>query len=71
MTFDGPVEWNRGWISSNSDVPVSKRKQQGRDSLIIWDGIVDQTIIGPFKVDERIKLKRAKFCNFIDMIFFT
>ena len=31
---------------------VAKRKQQGGCSVMIWAGIVDQTNIEPFKVDE-------------------
>ena len=27
VTFDGPDEWARGWILSNSHMPVAKRMQ--------------------------------------------
>ena len=33
--------------------------QQGGSSLMIWAGIVSQTIIEPFKVNEGVKLNRA------------
>ena len=36
---------------------------------MIWAGIVNQTIIGPYKVDEGIKLNSANYNNFIDETF--
>ena len=51
VSFDWPDGWAKGWILSNSDIPVAKGKQQGDSTLIIWAGIVNQTIIGPFKVE--------------------
>ena len=34
-TFDGPDGLVNGWILSNSDVPVTKRRQQGGSCVII------------------------------------
>ena len=34
-------------ILYNSDLPVVKRRPQGESSVMIWVGIVNQTIIGP------------------------
>ena len=50
--------WAKGWILFHTDVFVTKRKQQGGDSRIIWARIVDKTI-EPFKVDEGVKLNSA------------
>ena len=36
-----------------------------------WAGIVNQTIIGPFKVDEGIKVNNANYYDFMDKAFFT
>ena len=55
---DEPDGWAKGWILSNSDMPVAKRSQQGDSSLITWAGIVNQTIIRPFKVVEEVKLNQ-------------
>ena len=43
---------------------MSKKRQQG-DA-----GIVDQAIIGPFTVDEGVKLNSVNFCNFLDKTLF-
>ena len=68
VTFDGPNGWAKRWILSNSDVPVAKRIQQGGNS-VIWAGIVDQPITGPFNVDAVIKLNSVNSCIFIDKTF--
>ena len=66
VTFDGPDGWTKVWILSNPD--VSKRRQQGGSSEMRYVGIVDQTIIEPFKVDEGVKLN---CCNFMSNTFFA
>lgn len=58
-TFDRPDVWPKGWILSDSDMPVAKRRQEGVSSVMIWVEIIDQRIIGPFKVDETVKLNSA------------
>ena len=68
MTFDEPDGWAKGWILSNSDVFVAKRRKSDGNAMI-QAGIVNQMIIGPFKVNERIKLNSAN--NFIDKTFFA
>ena len=45
MTFDRPDGCAKGWILLNSEVLVAKRRQLGGGSVMIWAGIVDQTII--------------------------
>ena len=39
--------------------------------MIIWAGIVDETIIRPFKVDEGVKLNSANCCDFMDKTIFS
>ena len=38
---------------------------------MICAGIVNQTIIGPFKFDKRVKLNSANYCDFTDNTFFA
>ena len=56
MTFDGPDVWTKRWIFSNSDVAVANGKQQRGGSVMIWLRIINQTVTGPFKIDEGVKL---------------
>ena len=59
VTFDRPDGWAKGWNFSNADVPLAKKKQQGGCSVITWVGIVNQTIVVAFKVDEKVELNCA------------
>ena len=62
--FDRADRWAKGWILSNLDVPVPKRRQQKGCSVMI----INQTINRPFKV---VKLNSANYCNFIDKTLFA
>ncbi len=64
VTFAGPDGGKKGWILFHSDVPVTKRKQQGGHSMIIWVEIVGQTMTRQFKVDEGVNLNSAKILQF-------
>ena len=44
-------------------------RQQGGGGVMIWAGIVDRTIIEPFKVDEGVKLTSASCCEFLEKTF--
>ena len=57
VTYDGSDGLFKRWIVSNSDISVVKIRQQGGGSEMICAGIVDQTVIGLFKVDKGVKLK--------------
>ena len=70
VTFDGTDGWTKRWILLYLDVPVVKGRQQGYDSVMIWAGNVDQTIIEPFKVNEGVKMNNANYCNFMDKTLF-
>ena len=71
VTFYGPDGLAKEWILSNLDVPMAERRKQGGDSVIIWDRILDQTIIRLSKVDEGVKLNSDNYCNFMDKTFFA
>ena len=51
-------------------MPVAKRRQQGSGSMMIWVEILDQTIIGPFKV-EGVEMNSTNYCDLMDKIFFA
>ena len=56
---------------SNSDVLVGKIKQYGEGNVILWTGIVDQTIIGPYKVYKEVILDSVSYCGFVNKTFFA
>ena len=38
---------------------------------MIWVGIIDQTIIGPFNIDKGTKVNSANYCDFMEKTLFT
>ena len=49
-TLDGPDGWMSGWLL-NGTTPQSKiRRQQGGGGVMIWAGIINNQIVGPFRV---------------------
>ena len=50
-------------------MPVAKRSQLGDNCVMIWTRIVNQTIIGPFKIDDKVQENSANYCDFMDKAF--
>ena len=44
--------------------PEILRRQQGGGGIMIWAGIVNDRIIGPFKVDDGVKMNSANYTAF-------
>jgi transposase len=59
VTLDGPDGWAKGWILHDQTAPTRLRRQQG-----------DCEIIGPFKVDDGVKLNSENYCKLLDETFF-
>ena len=70
VTLDGPDGWAKGWILHDQTAPTRLRRQQGGGGIMIWAGIVDSEIIGPFKVDDGVKLNSENYCKLLDETFF-
>ena len=41
------------------------RHQQGVGGVMIWAGIIGNEVIGPFKVEEGVKLNSVNYCAFL------
>ena len=54
VTLYLPYGWLKGWILFNLDMSVTIKKREDNNEVI--GGIVDQTIIGLFKVVEKVSL---------------
>lgn len=70
VTLDGPDGWSKGWVLNNRSVPGRLRRQQGGGGVMIWAGIVGSEIIGPFKVEEGVKLNSDNYCELLNAEFF-
>ena len=53
------------------EVPVTKKRQWIGGIVMICAGIINQTIVGPFEVDEEVKLSSTNNCDFMDKTFFA
>ena len=70
VTLDGPDGWSKGWVLCDKEAPPRLRRQQGGGGIMIWAGIVDDKVIGPFKVDEGVKLNSDNYCALLEGTFF-
>lgn len=50
------------------EAPITKRRQQGGGMM--WAGICGDKLIGPYKVDDGVKLTSETYCKFLDKTFF-
>ena len=55
-TLDGPDGWSRGWLAKGQTAPLRYRRQQGCGGVMFWAAIVGDTLVGPFRVLEGVKL---------------
>ena len=65
VTLDGPDGWTRGWVQNGRQSLYRIRRQQGGGGVMIWAGIIGNEVIGPFKVEEGVKLNTVNYCAFL------
>ena len=70
VTLDGPYGWSKGWVLCDKEAPPRLRKQHGGGGIMMWAGIVNDKVIGPFKVDEGVKLNSDNYCALLEDTFF-
>lgn len=64
-TLDGPDGWSRGWLRDGVPIPNRLRRQQGGGGIMFWAGIVGNTLVGPFKVPEGVKITSEAYISFL------
>lgn len=70
VTLDGPDGWSKGWVIAGENSPTRLRRQQGGGGIMIWAGIVGDKVIGPFKLDQGVKLNTESYRQLLDHTFF-
>lgn len=70
VTLDGPDGWARGWISNGHRAPLRLRRQQGGGGVLVWAGIIKDELVGPFRVEDGLKLNSQTYCQFLEDTFF-
>ena len=69
-TLDGPDGWMSGWLL-NGTTPQSKiRRQQGGGGVMIWAGIINNQIVGPFRVPDGVMMCAKSYVDFLKKISF-
>ena len=64
-TLDGPDGWMSGWLL-NGTKPQSKiRRQQGSGGVMIWAGIINNQIVGPFCVPDGVQMCAKLYVDFL------
>ena len=59
-TLDGPDGWSKVWVP---------KCQQGGGGIIIWAGVVDSELVGPFRIPEGVKMTSATYVEFLKRMF--
>ena len=60
-TLDGPDGWSRGLVAHGRAAPTQFKRQQGGDGVMIWAGIIGNELVGPFKVEDGVKIDSAGY----------
>lgn len=66
VTLDGPNGWARGWISNGHRAPLWVRCQQGEGGVLVWAAIIEDEVVGPFRVEDGLKLNSQTYCQFLE-----
>ena len=69
VTLDGPDGWTRGWVVNGRQSAYRLRRQQGGGGVMIWAGIIGKEVIGPFMVEEGVKMNSVNYCAFLNKNF--
>jgi transposase len=64
-TLDGPDGWASGWIPPSGWTASRIRRQQGGGGVMVWAGIIDSTIVGPFLLKDGVKVTAQIYCDFL------
>ena len=68
-TLDGPDGWMSGWLLNNTTPQSKIRRQQGGGGVMIWAGIINNQIVGTFRVPDRVKMCAKSYVDFLQKNF--
>ena len=64
-TLDGPDGWMSGWLLNGTKPQSRIRRQQGGGGVMIWAGIINDAIVGPFSVPDGVKMNAKSYVEFL------
>ena len=64
-TLDGPDGWSRGWYDAQFPSPQGLRRQQGGGGIMVWEEIINNEIVGLFRVKDGVKITAETYTAFL------
>ena len=64
-TRDGPDGWSREWYCTDGLRLHRIRRQQGGGGVLFWGAIIDNELVGPFRVADGVKMTAKLYIVFI------
>ena len=64
-TLDGPDGWMSGWLLNGTKPQSRIRRQQDGGGVMIWAGIINDAIVGPFAVPDGVKMNAKSYVEFL------
>ena len=68
-TLDGPNSRGKGWVFKGDKNHPMFRRQQSGGGLMIWAGIIDNTIVGPVRIPEVVNLTTKTYYELLDGVY--
>ena len=68
-TLDGPDGFAKGWIQHRTLPPVLAARQQKGDGIMFWAAIHGENLVGPFRIDNGIKINSETYSNLLQTKF--
>ena len=65
-TLDGPDGWAKVWCPTGAELPHRVRRQQGGGGVMFWADIIGDTLRGPFRVSDGVKVTSRAYISFLD-----
>lgn len=62
VTLNRPDGWANGWIGNGHIAPLRIRRQQGGGGVLVWTGIIKDELVGPFWVEDVLKMNSKTYC---------
>ena len=70
-SLDGPDAFGRGWLVDGGIRPRRFKRQQGGGGVMFWAGIINSTLLGPFFVEEGVKINFKNYVDFFASPFYS
>ena len=64
-SLDGPDNWQKGWVFKENKRPIKNFRQKQGGSIMIWAGIINDELVGPFRVPDGLKMTSKTYVKFL------